>query len=280
MTRVERAAAFRRLHQSPRTTALLLPNAWDAMSARIIEQAGAAAVATTSAGLSWALGRPDGQGITRDEMLEAVRRIVRAVRAPVSADIEGGYQGGTPDDVAATVRAVVDAGAVGINLEDSPGRGGSPLLEPGEQGARIRAARVAAGEADLFINARTDIYLMQVGPEAGRFEEVVRRAKVYAEAGADGLFVPGVMDAPTIGRLVSAVTLPLNIMAAAGAPSVADLTRLGVARVSVGPFLALVAMGSIKKTTEALLAGGDFGVLREGMPFPDANGMFGRSESS
>jgi 2-methylisocitrate lyase-like PEP mutase family enzyme len=268
------AAAFRSLHQREAGSILVLPNAWDALSARIIEHAGARAIATTSAGASWALGHSDGQGATRDEMLAAVRRIARAVSVPVTADVESGYGRGTPEDVAETVRVVVEVGAVGINLEDAPGRKGRPLLEPEEQQARIAAARAAASASRLFINARVDVYLRQVGVEASRFDETVRRARAYAAAGADGIFVPGVVDPPTIGRLATAIELPLNVMAMPGAPAVAELARLGVARVSVGPAITLAAMGSIRRAATELLESGTYGALAGDISFADANGLF------
>ena len=154
----QRADAFRRLHQREAGSILVLPNAWDAMSARVIEEAGARAIATTSAGVAWALGRADGEGLTRDQMINAIERIARVVRVPVTADVERGYGDGTPADVAETVRRVIGAGAVGINLEDAPGRDGATLMEVDEQGERIAAAREAAsGEGvELFINARVD----------------------------------------------------------------------------------------------------------------------------
>jgi 2-methylisocitrate lyase-like PEP mutase family enzyme len=281
MTSDDRATAFRRLHQPEAGAILVLPNAWDALSARVIEQAGARAIATTSAGVSWALGRPDGQGVTRREMVEAVRRVVRAVRVPVSADVESGYGTGTPEEVEETVRGVLDAGAVGINLEDAPGRG-QPLLAPEEQQARIAAARGAAGGTGLFINARVDVYLRQVGPEAGRFDETVRRARAYSAAGADGVFVPGVGDAATIGRLAAAVGVPLNVMARPGAPSVGELARLGVARVSVGPAITLAVMAVIRRAAAELLEGGTYEAMADGMSFADANGLFasGGSEAA
>lgn len=281
MTSDDRATAFRRLHQPEDGAILVLPNAWDALSARVIEQAGARAIATTSAGVSWALGRPDGQGVTRREMVEAVRRVVRAVRVPVSADVESGYGTGTPEEVEETVRGVLDAGAVGINLEDAPGRG-QPLLAPEEQQARIAAARGAAGGTGLFINARVDVYLRQVGPEAGRFDETVRRARAYSAAGADGVFVPGVGDAATIGRLAAAVGVPLNVMARPGAPSVGELARLGVARVSVGPAITLSVMAAIRRAAAELLEGGTYEAMADGMSFADANGLFasGGSEAA
>lgn len=272
----EHAATFRRLHRAGDGTILVLPNAWDALSARIIEQAGARAVATTSAGVAWALGRPDGQVLSRTDMIEAIRRIARAVAVPVTADVESGYGTGAPEEVAETVRAVVDAGAVGINLEDGPGRGGEPLLPPREQQARIAAAR-AAGGPDLFINARVDVYLRQVGQESGRLDETVRRARAYAEAGADGVFVPGVADAATIGRLVSALAVPLNIMAGPGAPAVSELGRLGVARVSVGPAITRAAMARIREAAHELLTAGTYEALADGVPFAEANALFSRA---
>jgi 2-methylisocitrate lyase-like PEP mutase family enzyme len=275
--RTDLAASFRRLHRPQDGTILILPNAWDAMSARVIEHAGARAIATTSAGVSWALGRPDGQGLTRSDAVEAVRRIARAVGVPVSADIERGYGSGSPEDVAETVRAVVDAGAVGINLEDAPGRGEAPLLRPEEHAARIAAAR-AAGGPELFINARVDVYLAQAGAESGRFDETVRRARTYAAAGADGVFVPGILDASTIARLVKAIAVPVNIMASYGAPAVGELAALGVARVSVGPSITGAAMATIRAAARELLGTGTYDALVGGIPFTEANALFAASE--
>jgi 2-methylisocitrate lyase-like PEP mutase family enzyme len=262
------------MHQPEHGAILVLPNAWDAMSARTIEQAGARAIATTSAGLSWALGRPDGHGLGRGDMIEAVRRVVSVVRVPVTADVEGGYGAGTPDDVAATVRGVIEAGAVGINLEDGPGPNGTALLEPEAQGARIEAARAAAPRTDLFINARIDVYLRRAGPEERRFDETIRRARTYAAAGADGVFVPSVVDAATIRRLAGAVGLPLNVMALPGAPSVAELARLGVARVSLGPGITLSVMATIRRAAAEVLEAGTYERLRDAMPFADADRLF------
>jgi 2-methylisocitrate lyase-like PEP mutase family enzyme len=270
--RTDLATAFRRLHRPQDGAILILPNAWDAMSARVIEHAGARAIATTSAGVSWALGRPDGQGLTRGDMVEAVRRIARTVGVPVTADIESGYGSGSPEEVAETVRAIVDAGAVGINLEDAPGRG-EPLLRPEEHAARIVAAR-AAGGPELFINARVDVYLRQAGAESGRFDETVRRARTYAAAGADGVFVPGVLDASTIARLVPAIAVPLNIMASYGAPGVGELAGLGVARVSVGPSITRAAMATIRTAARELLGTGTYDALVGGIPFAEANALF------
>ncbi|MBC7842839.1 MAG: isocitrate lyase/phosphoenolpyruvate mutase family protein [Gemmatimonadaceae bacterium] len=276
MPRHDLAARFRALHAADADPILVLPNAWDAMSARLIEVAGAQAIATTSAGISWALGRPDGQGLSRDAMAAAVRVIVDAVQVPVSADVESGYGSGTPDDVAETVRAVIDAGAVGLNLEDAPGVNGALVLDAEVQAARIAAGRAAAHSAgvDLFINARTDIYLKKVGDEATRFDETVRRAKLYLAAGADGIFVPGVSDAPTIQKLAAAVGAPLNVIGGPGVPSVPELRTLGVARVSVGPGLARSVMAHIRNAAAEVLGPGTYASLTAQVPSPEANALF------
>lgn len=276
------ADAFRRLHQPDAGRILVLPNAWDAMSARVIEEAGARAIATTSAGVAWALGRTDGEGLTRDQMINAIERITRVVRVPVTADVERGYGDGTPADVAETVRRVIGAGAVGINLEDAPGRDGAALIEIDEQVARIAAAReAAAGEGvEIYINARIDPYLAQAGAPEGRFDETVRRAQAYVAAGADGVFVPGVADAETIRALVAAVRVPLNVMAGRGAgPDIAALQALGVARVSIGPSLTLAVMGQIRRAAAEVLEQGTFTGLQGGLTFPEANGLFHRGRA-
>ena len=278
MSQHELAARFRQLHAAGADPILILPNAWDAMSARLVEAAGATAIATTSAGVSWALGYPDGQGLTRDAMIEAVRRIVTAVRVPVTADVESGYGAGTPDDVAATARGVIAAGGVGINLEDSPGRDGAPMLDSGVQAARIAAARAAAKAAgvDLFINARIDTYLKKVGADGERFAETVQRARAYTAAGADGVFVPLVMDADTIRRLAAEVGAPLNVIGGPGVPSIKELRALGVARVSVGPGLARAVMAQIRNAATELFGPGTYDSLREQLTSPEANALFAK----
>lgn len=276
MTQHDLAAAFRALHAAGADPILILPNAWDAMSARLAEAAGARAIATTSAGISWSLGFPDGQGLSRDAMIGAVRQIVAGVRVPVSADVESGYGAGTADDVAATVRGVLEAGGVGINLEDAPGRNGAVLLDAEEQALRIAAARSAASAigVDLFINARTDTYVKKVGPDADRFAETVRRAQLYVAAGADGIFVPGVADADTIGRLSAAVGAPFNVIGGPGVPTIPELRALGVARVSVGPGLVRSVMAHIRAASVELFGAGSYEALREQIPSPEANALF------
>ncbi|MGV9818325.1 isocitrate lyase/PEP mutase family protein [Nocardia xishanensis] len=260
-----RADAFRNLHE---TGTFVLPNAWDPISAAVIAQAGAAAIATTSAAVSWALGRTDGQRLTRDEAVAQVARIVAAVDVPVTADVEGGY-GPAPEDVAATVAAVIGAGAVGVNLEDSTAPGG-PLFDRGAQRDRLRAARAAAAEAglrELVINARTDVYLFGIGAPEDRFDEVLSRAVDYAEAGADSLFVPGLLDLPTLTDLAGKSPLPVNVMTGHGAPSVPELAATGVRRVSLGPALAQAAYGQAAAAARELLDTGTYDALAGALDF-------------
>lgn len=269
----DRARTLRALHQHT----LVLPNAWDAASAAIIARAGAAAIATTSGGVAWSAGRPDGHGLTRTEMADLIGRIARTVDIPVTADIEGGY-GPAPDDVAATVRAVVAAGAVGVNLEDSraPGR---PLFDRQDQSERIRAARAAATESDLpelWINARTDVYLFGIGRPEGRPDEVLSRADAYAAAGADSLFVPGLVDLDTLSALVKGCPLPINVMVGPGAPTVAELAAVGVRRISVGTAIAQAAYDVAQRATTELLERGTYGVLASGLNFMMINSAMKR----
>ncbi|TCC10884.1 isocitrate lyase/PEP mutase family protein [Kribbella soli] len=241
------ARRLRELHGQP---PLVLPNAWDAGSARAIEAAGAAAIATTSAGVAWAAGVDDAGGLNQESAIAALRAICAAVSVPVTADIEAGY-----GDVAGTVTAVVEAGAVGINLEDSTAR---VLDDPLVHAERIRAARAVAVASgiDLVINARTDTYLF--GDRTGTIE----RAKIYADAGADVLFVPGVVDAPTIAELVKDSPLPLNVMVGPGAPTVAELADLGVVRISVGPAITSAAYALATAAAKELLTTGTYEALR------------------
>jgi 2-methylisocitrate lyase-like PEP mutase family enzyme len=263
-----RAETLRALHD--RT--LVLPNAWDAASAAVIARAGAAAIATTSGGVAWSAGRPDGHGLTREEMAELVGRIVRMVDVPVTADIEGGY-GPAPDDVAATVRAVIEAGAVGINLEDSRAPGG-PLFDNQDQAERVRAARTAAtgaGLPELWINVRTDVYLFGIGEPDGRLDDVLSRVEAYAGAGADSLFVPGLIDLSTLGTLVKESPLPINTMVWPGAPSVAELEAVGVRRISLGTAVAQAAYGLAHQATVEVLARGTYDALAVGLDFGTIN---------
>jgi len=258
------AERFRRRHQAP--PLLLLPNAWDAMSARIVESAGFDAIATTSAGVAWALGYPDGEAAPWPEVVAATERIVRAVRVPVTADIEAGY-GETPEQVATSVAAIIRAGAVGINIEDGTSRPDLPIRDIEDAVARIRGAREAATTSGvpLVINARTDLYLKHVGDERTRFAETVRRANAYTAAGADCIFPFGLVDIETIDELVKAIRAPINIVGRPGTPPADQLERAGVARVSTASGLTLAAMSVVRQLAGALRADGRFDVLASAM---------------
>jgi 2-methylisocitrate lyase-like PEP mutase family enzyme len=271
LTQAEKATLFLSLHHGPHI--LVLPNAWDVASARIFEDAGFPALATTSSGIANSLGYPDGQVIGRDEMLEVVARIVRAVSVPVTADMEAGY-GKTPEDMATTARGVIEAGAVGLNLEDAIGEGSGKLFEIAVQKEKIRAMIEAAKKmgVELVLNARADIYLEEVGEPSARAARTIERLNAYREAGAACLFAPGVQDVATIERLVHGVRGPLNILGRTGTPPVLELEKLGVARVSIGGGPMRVTMAVVSRIAKRLRDDGDFTALfGEGMPFTEAN---------
>ena len=253
----DKAALFRSLHIPG--TPLVLVNAWDALSARLAERAGSRAVATTSAAVAWSLGAPDGDALDRDTMIGATRRVVAAVRVPVTADVESG--GATPAEVADTVRAVVAAGAVGVNLED----GDRPV---DEQVARLAAARAAAGDA-LYLNARLDLYLRGRGEVA----EAAARAEAYLAAGADGIFVPGVVDPATVAELVERIPAPVNVLTGPGAPSVGELAELGVARVSLGSGAAEAAYAVMRRAAEEALTTGTYAAVADALDYGELNDL-------
>ena len=274
-----RATHLRQWHQHP--PILVLPNAWDAASARVFEQAGARAIATTSSGVAAANGYSDGQHMSRELMIEAIVRIAAAVACPVTADIEAGYG----DSVAAkleTIQQVVAAGAVGINIEDSAtGDAGVPaLVDVAAQTALIQAIRAATDGwgVPLVINARVDVYLHGAGDARERLDEAARRANAYREAGADCVFPIGLADGPTIGELVRAVDgSPVNILAGPHTPTVAELAQMGVARVSVGGGLASVALGAARRAAEELLRAGTFtSMAQDALPGSDFRRLFTR----
>jgi len=261
-TQIAKAEAFRRLHDGSKL--LVLPNAWDVASARLYEAAGFSAIATTSAGVAWTLGYPDGEEIRRETILEAVQRITTRVSLPVTADMVAGF-GRRPEDTAETVRGVIAAGAVGLNLEDGTGDPDNPLVEVSLHVEKVRAARAAAAAAGVpvVINARTDVFLAAVGTPDTRLDHAIRRANAYREAGADSLFVPGVQDSETIGHLARSIAGPLNILARAGTPPISELARLGVARVSVGSGPMLAALGRLRRIAAELLGTGTFAAMTE-----------------
>jgi 2-methylisocitrate lyase-like PEP mutase family enzyme len=268
-----KAEELRKLHGGPRV--LVLPNAWDVASALVLEELGYPAIATTSAGVAFALGYPDGQRISRDEMLEVVARIARAVRVPVTADMESGY-GTTLSEMADTAKAIVAAGAVGLNFEDVTGDTESSQVDTELQVQKIRAIREASAAlgVPLVMNARTDVYLMPIGPEATRFDRSVERLRAYRAAGADCVFAPGVTDRGLIERLVKAVAAPLNILASAGCPPIPELEKLGVRRVSIGSGVMRSALGQVRRVGKELLEKGTYASVFEGtIPFTEVNAL-------
>ncbi|HLY63220.1 MAG TPA: isocitrate lyase/phosphoenolpyruvate mutase family protein [Terriglobia bacterium] len=270
----KKALLFASLHRGPRI--LILANAWDAASARIFEAAGCPAIATTSAGVAFSLGRRDGEQLSRDEMLEVVRRVTSSVSIPVSADMESGY-GDTPEAVAGTVRAVMDAGAVGMNLEDRSPAENNALFDVSIQVEKIKAVREAAASAgvDFVLNARTDVFLRGVGEPASRLDHAIRRANAFREAGADCLFVPGVTDRETIATLAREIHGPLNILGMAGAPPVAELEKLGVARISVGSGPMRATMALTRRIARELLDSGTYTAITEStIPGAELNQLF------
>ncbi len=272
-TRVDRARRLRDMHD--RVHVLLLPNAWDAGSARLFEQRGFAAVATTSGGMAWSLGYQDGEQVPLTEVLAAVARMTRVCSVPVTVDFEGGY-GATPQAVAASVRAVIEVGASGINLEDgTPGHG--PLRPIDAAAARIGAAREAATASGvpLVINARVDLW-MHDGPHAAtaRMDEAVCRAQAYLAAGADCIYPIGLTDLATLEAFVLAVDAPVNVAAGPTMPSLQELARIGVARVTTATRLATLAFGAVDHAVAEMHASGRFDALASAFTYADAQQLF------
>ena len=266
MTLAEKAERLRALHRGP--PVLVLPNAWDVASARIFASiASCRALATTSAGIAAALGYPDGERIPREEMIAVAGRIARAVEVPVSADLEAGY-----GDPGGTAEAAIEAGLAGMNLEDAAG-------DAGEHVERIREVRATGERRGLpfVINARIDLYIEAAGAPEERFPGTVERARRYVEAGADCIFVPAVEDAETIGRLAAAIDAPLNVLAGPSTPPVAQLERLGVARVTVGSGAMRATLPLVRRIGEELLEAGTFGFTGAGLPFGELMRLVERS---
>jgi 2-methylisocitrate lyase-like PEP mutase family enzyme len=244
----------------------------------MVEEIGFPAVATTSAGVAATLGYPDGQRVSRDEMLEVVARVARAVRVPVTADMEAGY-GTTPAEMAGTAQALIAAGAVGLNLEDVTGDDEASQVDVALQMEKIRAIREASAAAGvpLVVNARTDVYLLPIGPAETRFERTVERLRAYAKAGADCVFAPALKDAGTIEKLAKAVGAPLNILLMPGAPSLNELEKLGVARASIGSGLMRATLGTARKVAKAMFERrDDWSLFAEAVPYAELNRLLGR----
>ena len=274
-TQAAKVELFHSLHHGPNI--LVLPNAWDVSSARIFEESGCAAIATTSAGVAFTLGYADGENISRQEMLSVVARIAANVKLPVTADVEAGY-GNRPEDAARTAEGVIAAGAVGVNLEDSIPEGGRGLVDLPLQLEKIRAMKETGTKlrVPLVLNARTDVYLAQIGEPATRYDETVRRLSGFRDAGADCLFAPGVRDPEIIGRLVKDLHHPLNILAGPGSPAVPELQKLGVARVSLGSSAMRATLGLAKKIAGEVLASGTYAALENAPSHLDINRLMAK----
>ncbi|MDA2807446.1 isocitrate lyase/PEP mutase family protein [Nocardiopsis suaedae] len=241
------ADTFRSLHRPGEP--FVLPNAWDHASAAALARAGFPAIGTTSLGVASAAGKPDAAGDTRDETLALARGLAR-LDVPVTVDIESGF-GGRPDEVGALAAELASFGIAGVNLED--GRGGA-LAGIEEQCALLRAVKDAA--PSLFLNARTDTWWLSEPPgEQERVDAAFERARAYRDAGADGIFVPGLTDEATIARLARAVPLPLNVLAPRDPSALGGLARAGAARVSTGSLLFRAAVHSAVETARAAASG-------------------------
>jgi 2-methylisocitrate lyase-like PEP mutase family enzyme len=263
-TQQQYAETFHALHRNG--DPLVLFNAWDAATAKTIAKT-SPAIATSSGAVASALGYADGENVPLDMVTGLVSRMTAAVSVPVSIDLEAGY-GDTPEAAARSATEILKAGAVGINIEDGLSGGKRQLVNPELHAAKIKAVRDAAKDlgVQLFINARTDPFLLKFGSPDECMNEAARRAKVYAEAGADGIFVPGLTDLTLIEKLVQLTPLPVNIMVTQGVPALPDLARVGVRRVSLGPWPMMAAMRMIGQAAAAVAATKQYGTFLQ----PDA----------
>ncbi|MGH9413765.1 MAG: isocitrate lyase/PEP mutase family protein [Terriglobales bacterium] len=270
MSQAELAERLRQLHRG--SEPVLFANCWDAASARVLQECGMPAVATSSAAIANSLGYADGERIPREEMFAAVRRIVHTVQIPVSADCEGGYASDAAG-VAETTRLLLATGAVGMNLEDSV-EDESKLVPVALQVEKIKAVRAVAAAAavPLVLNARVDAFFLHSTPPADPSAEAVERMKAYRAAGADCIFVPGVIDLALIRRLLQASLGPLNILSGPGAPSVSELRDAGVRRISVGSKPYLAALALLRRTAEEMRGAGTFAPLAGGLTYAEVNG--------
>lgn len=267
------AKQFHDLHKS--SELLILPNAWDAGSARLFEDAGAKAIATTSAGVGWALGYPDGNVLPPQKLAGLVETIRHAIHVPLSVDVEAGYTD-DPKKVPANLQPIIEAGAVGINIED--GEGSPELLA--RKIEQVRKAAEGLG-VELFINARTDVYLNQIGAPESWVEETIARAALYQSAGADGLFVPGIIDAPEIKTIADTIKVPLNVMARPDLPGAKVLARLGVRRLSAGGAISQVIWKRASELGKRFLQTGDSEVVvNDGMSYSKLQALFATPSNS
>jgi methylisocitrate lyase len=259
---------FHRLHQSG---CFVIPNPWDLGSSRLLEQLGFPALATTSSGFAWSLGRPDNH-VSLAEALAHVRAIAAGVAVPVSADFEGGFAT-APEEVGANVAAAATTGIAGLSIEDSSGNPADPLFEFSLSVERVRAARRAIDESGtgVLLTARSEGFLV----ERADLGETIRRLAAYAGAGADCLYAPGLRSAADIGAVVRAVApKPVNVLVGGGFTTVAELAALGVRRISVGGALARTAWTGFLAAAKEIAETGTFTRLGAALPFATLNGAF------
>jgi 2-methylisocitrate lyase-like PEP mutase family enzyme len=268
-----RAEAFRARHRGG--VPLLLPNAWDGASARILAAAGFDTLATTSAGIAWALGYPDGEAAPWRDVVAATARIVRAARGTVTADIEAGYAA-TPEILMTRISEIIETGVAGVNLEDGTPGDPTQLLTLERASERVRAARAAANAAGvpLAINARIDLFLASRGRDLSRFDEAVTRGRAYLVAGADCVYPIGLNGHDSIARFVEAIGAPVNIMAHAGGPSMAELASMGIARISTASAIAVAAMDRTAQIAKELRASGCFDALAATLTYAQLQKLF------
>ncbi|MCY7353612.1 MAG: isocitrate lyase/phosphoenolpyruvate mutase family protein [Lysobacter sp.] len=258
-------ARFLALHTASQP--LLLTNAWDAASARLWQELGAPAVATSSAAVAWSRGYADGGALPQSELLSSLAGIVRVTSIPVTADIEDGYSD-DPRVVAALVAEIAAAGAVGINIEDG-------ASAPDALVAKIRAIRAALRDAPFFINARTDVYLRGMASDDAAVAMTIERLRMYRDAGADGGFVPGLASVTDAANIAAGIApLLLNVMALPGLPPAAELQAAGVRRISTGPYLFKVAFGAAKQATQGFLEGDYAPMFEQALDYNAMNRMF------
>ncbi len=271
----EKAERFRSLHHDPHI--LILPNAWDAASAKMFERAGFGAIATTSAGIASSYGYPDGERMSRADMVEAVRRIARAVALPVTADMEAGF-GSTLEDLADTTRLVLETGCIGMNLEDGTQDDAHPLADLALQVEKIKAVRRAAQAfgVPLVINARTDVYERLDKNDNTRLAQAIQRGNAYRQAGADCIFVIALDDKESIAQLVREIDAPVNILARYGSPTIPEMEKMGVARLTFGSIPMRATMTLVGRISDELQQHGTYNFARDILTYPEVNGYFDR----
>lgn len=271
-TAAARAHTFRALHHADRL--LVLPNAWDVITARVFEKAGFPAVGTTSFGIARAHGFRDGDNAAREVTLAMAGRMAEALAVPLSADIEAGY-GDTPAEVEAQGRRLITAGVVGFNIEDGQAQAATPLADTALQCAKIAALKAAGTSAGVpvYVNARTDVYWLRTHSGVTALAETLRRAELYLGAGADGIFVPGLVEREAIEEVVRALGAPLNVLASPRTPTARELADLGVKRLSLGSGPVRATLGLLRRLGREIQEAGTYGYLAGAIPYDEANAL-------